>query len=490
MKIVADAVGNIVLLLYIEVLATKTIKIEQEKEEKYNMREKGIYKRALRLAIPMMIQNGITNMVTLIDNVMVGSLGTEAMTAVSIVGQLIFVFNLAIFGGISGPGIYGAQFYGQRNIDGFRNAVRMKIWICSFCTLLGLIVFLTMGTNLINLYLHGESASVDVAKTIVYGHDYLDVMLFTLVPFSITQIYASSLRETGDSLKPMVAGIASVVVDIVFNYLLIYGKFGFPEMGVSGAAVATAMARVVELLIVVIWAHRCKEKHEFLQGLYRTLLVPRELMHKIIRKGMPIFFNEFLWAGGIAAMTQCYSTRGLEIVAGLNISNAICNLLNVVFVALGSAVGILIGQTLGASQYEKAEKNAFSLMWFTAAICIVLTVILVAISGLFPEFYDTSDAVKNYGKWFIIITALFFPIQGFLNSLYFTLRSGGKTLVTFLFDSVYSWLITLPIALCLCFFTGIPILGVYAIVQSADIIKVIVGYVLIKKGVWISNIVQ
>lgn len=189
-------------------------------------------------------------------------------------------------------------------------------------------------------------------------------------------------------------------------------------------------------------------------------------------------------------MTQCYSTRGLEIVAGLNISNAICNLLNVVFVALGSAVGILIGQTLGASQYERAKKDAFSLMWFTGAVCIGLTIILVAVSGVFPNFYDTTEQVKNYGKWFIIVTALFFPVQGFLNSLYFTLRSGGKTFITFLFDSVYSWTITLPIAFCLCFFTGIPILGVYAIVQAADIIKVIVGYVLIQKGVWISNIVK
>ena len=213
-------------------------------------------------------------------------------------------------------------------------------------------------------------------------------------------------------------------------------------------------------------------------------------MSKMIKKGLPIFFNEFLWAGGMAALTQCYSTRGLEIVAGLTISNAICNLLNVVFVALGSAVGILIGQTLGASQYERAKKNAFQLMWFTGAVCIVLTVILISLSGVFPTFYDTTEEVRKYGQWFIIVTALFFPVQGFLNSLYFTLRSGGKTIVTFLFDSVYTWAIPIPLALCLCFYTQLPILGVFVIVQAADIIKLIVGYVLIQKGMWISNIVE
>lgn len=454
------------------------------------MKDRTIYKRALRLAVPMMIQNGITNMVTLVDNVMVGSLGTEAMTAVSIVGQLIFVYNLAIFGGISGPGIYGAQYYGQGNMEGFRNSVRMKVWICGICILASLLAFVFAGENLIGLYLHGESATVDAVLTMNYAKQYLSIMLFTIVPFVITQIYASSLRETGDSIKPMVAGIISVFVDIIFNYLLIYGKFGFPELGVRGAAIATVMARIVEALVVVLWAHLKKQEHEFLQGLYRTLLVPRDLMGKMIKKGLPIFFNEFLWAGGMAALTQCYSTRGLEIVAGLNISNAICNLLNVVFVALGSAVGILSGQTLGASQYEKAKKNAFQLMWFTGTICIALTVILILISGVFPKFYDTTEQVRNYGQWFIIITALYFPIQGFLNSLYFTLRSGGKTLITFFFDSVYSWVVTLPIALCLCFLTDLPILGVYAIVQSADMIKVIVGYVLIQRGIWISNIVE
>ena len=218
--------------------------------------------------------------------------------------------------------------------------------------------------------------------------------------------------------------------------------------------------------------------------------MPKEIALKIIKKGLPIFFNEFLWAGGIAALTQAYSVRGLEIIAGLNISNAICNLLNVVFVALGSAVGILIGQTLGASEYERAKKNAFQLMWFTGALCVLLSVILISLSGVFPQFYDTTEQVRDYGQYFIIVTALFFPVQGFLNALYFTLRSGGKTMITFLFDSVYTWVVPLPVAFLLCHFTALPILFVYAVIQAADIIKVIVGYILIKKGLWISNIVE
>lgn len=454
------------------------------------MREKEIYRRALRLAVPMMIQNGVTNMVGLVDNIMVGSLGTEAMTAVSIVGQLIFVFNLAIFGGLSGPGIYGAQYYGQGNENGFKNTFRIKHWICGICLLLGLAAFIFGGENLISLYLSGESADIDPILTMNYAKSYLGIMLIGLPPFVITQIFAGSLRETGESVKPMIAGVSSVVVDIVFNYFLIYGKCGFPMLGVEGAAIATVLARYVEMGVVIIWTQAQKKtKHPFLVGAYSTLLIPKESAAVIIKKGLPIFLNEFLWAGGIAALTQCYSVRGLDIVAGLNISNAICNLLNVVFVALGNAVGIIIGQFLGAEEYDTAKKSSFKLMWFTGIVSVLLTVVLVALSGVFPLFYNTTQDIRDYGQWFIIITALFFPVQGFLNALYFTLRSGGKTFITFIFDSVFTWVIPLPLALILCNFTQLPILAVYAIIQAADLIKVTIGYILIKKGVWVSSLV-
>lgn len=452
-------------------------------------KDREIFKRALTLAVPMMIQNGITNAVGLVDNIMVGSLGTEAITAVSIVGQLIFVFNLGIFGGLSGPGIYGAQYYGQKNTEGFRSAVRIKHLISLAVLAAGLCAFILGGEQLIGLYLKGESADIDPVLTMELAKSYLNIMLWGLPPFVITQIYAGSLRETGASVKPMVAGVASVVVDIAFNWLLIYGNLGFPKLGVRGAAIATVMARFAECLIVVISAFAARKKHEFLIGLYRTMRVPKDTAKKILIKTLPIFLNEFMWAGAIAVLTQCYSKRGLDIVAGLNISNALCNLLNVVFIAMGNAVGILIGQTLGAKLYKQAKTEAFRLMWFTGAISLILTVILVSISGVFPNLYDTSDGVRSYAASFIIITALFFPVQGFLNALYFTLRSGGKTLVTFLFDSVFSWVISVPAAFLLCEFSPLPILAVYAVIQAADLIKVCVGYVLIKKGVWISNIV-
>ena len=205
------------------------------------MKSREIYKRAFMLAVPMMIQNGITNMVSLIDNVMVGKLGTEAMTAVSIAGQLIFVFSLAIFGGLSGPGIFGAQFFGQGNTEGIKNSFRMKMIIAVVCSVIGMAIFALFGEELITLYLRGESGDIDKELTLYYAKEYLTIMLIQMLPFALIQVYATTLRETGDSVKPMVGGIASVIVDVVFNYILIYGKFGAPALGVKGAAITTVL---------------------------------------------------------------------------------------------------------------------------------------------------------------------------------------------------------------------------------------------------------
>lgn len=448
------------------------------------------YKRALALAVPMMIQNGITNAVSLIDNLMVGSLGTESMTAVSIAGQLLFVFSLAVFGGLSGPGIYTAQYYGQNNEEGVRNIFRIKWWIAIFIVTVGILTFSLFGNELLLLYFRGEATQMDPELTMSLAHEYLMIMLIGLVPFAITQIYAGSLRETGESIKPMIAGIGSVVTDILFNYLLIYGKLGFPELGVRGAAWASVIARFVEMLVIVIWSHASKSKHTFLIGVYKTMLVPVRLAKKVILKGLPIFFNEFLWAGGIAFQTQCFSTRGLEIIAGINISNNLCNLLNVVFIALGNAVGIIIGQMLGASEYEEAQKDSLKLMRFCGVLCLGLTVILIALSKFFPMLYETTDEVRTIGMIFIIINAAFFPVQGYLNALYFTLRSGGKTFLTFLFDSVYTWAVAVSLTFLLCSYTSMSIYVVFIIVQAADIIKVGIGYVLIRKGIWVRNLVS
>lgn len=451
---------------------------------------KDFYKMVLLVAVPIMIQNGITNFVGLLDNVMVGQVGTEQMSGVAIVNQLIFVYSLCIFGGLSGAGIFGAQFYGQDNQAGVRDTFRFKIWIGIIITVIGFIIFGLLGDFLIQSYLSGEANQENVAIALNYGKQYLWIMMIGIIPFCVVQIYSSTLRETGETVLPMTAGIIAVAINLILNYILIFGKLGLPVLGVAGAAIATVVSRFIECAIVVIWTHTHKEKNIYVMGLYKSLRVPSWLTRKIMVKGMPLLVNEAFWAAGMAMLLQCYSVRGLNVVAGMNISNTIANVFNIVFIALGSSVAIIVGQLLGAGKMEEARDTDTKMIAFSVAICVLIGIVMAVIAPFFPRMYNTSDEVRNLAEWFIIVAAIFMPQQAFMHAAYFTLRSGGKTIVTFFFDSVFVWVVSIPLAFVLCRYTSMNIVLIYFCCQGIDIIKCVIGFVLVKKGIWLQNIIS
>ncbi len=452
--------------------------------------DKKFYKMVLLIAVPIMIQNGITNFVSLLDNIMIGRVGTEQMSGAAIVNQLIFVYNLCIFGGVSGAGIFTAQFYGHGDTEGVRQTFRFKLWLAILLTTATIVLFLTAGPNLIQFYLNGEGEAADAAAILSYGSQYLYVMLLGLPAFLVSQVYASTLRECGETVLPMKAGIVSVLVNLTFNYFLIYGKFFFPELGVTGAAIATVLSRYVEAAIIVTVTHRHSEKNAFAMGLYHTLKVPADLCKKIAIKGSPLLFNETFWAAGMAMLTQCYSVRGLNVVAGLNISNTINNVFNIVFIALGDSVAIIVGQLLGAGKMKEARDTDNKMIAFSVFCCTCVALIMLILSPLFPQLYNTTPEVRLLARDFIMITAIFMPQNAFLHACYFTLRSGGKTVITFLFDSVFIWCVSVTIAYILSRFTGLSVLAIYTMVQLADLIKCVIGFILVKKGIWLQNIVS
>lgn len=452
--------------------------------------DKAFYKMVLGVAVPIMIQNGITNFVGLLDNIMVGRIGTEQMSGIAIVNQLLLVFNLAIFGAISGVGIFGAQFYGCKNHKGVRHTFRFKVYICAALVLLGILVFLAWGEQLILLYLHGEGNEAALQATLEYGKQYLLVMLAGLLPFGVEQVYTSTLRECGETKVPMIAGIIAVCVNLVLNYLLIFGMLGFPKLGVVGAAVATVISRYIQAAVVVVWTHRHTERMPFIVGAFRELKIPTQLTVNIIVKGTPLMCNEILWAAGMAMMTQCYSMRGLDAVAALNISSTISNLFSVVFMAMGNAISIIIGQLLGAGRMEEAKDTDVKLIAFSVGSCFVLGGLLILLAPLFPQLYNTTDSVKELATRLLRVAAGCMPLAAFMHASYFTLRSGGKTIITFLFDSVFLWCISIPVAYVLSRFTGLPMVPLYLSCQLLDIIKCVIGFALLKKGVWVNNIVS
>ena len=452
--------------------------------------DKAFYRMVLAIAVPVMVQSGITQFVSLLDNLMVGRIGTEEFGGVAIANQLIFVFNLCIFGGLSGAGIFSAQFSGKNDVDGMRHVLRFKLYFVIAASVLGILILHFFGSPLISLFLHEGSEEGDLVKTLNFGLDYLKIMLIGLPMYAVSQCYASSLKETGETFIPMIGSGTAVLVNLVFNYILIFGKFGFPVMGVKGAAIATVLSRVVELAIIAIWAHTHTKRFGFFSKLYSSFKVPKALTFDIIKKGSPLMFNELLWSMGMSTLTACYSMRGLATVNALNISSTVSNLFNVVFMAIGSSIAIIVGNLLGAGKFEEARDTDRKIITMSVLGCFIFGSLLAVSAKYIPNLYETTDEVKSLATSFLLICAVSMPLNAFTHGCYFTLRSGGQTKITMAFDSCFVWVICIPLAYCLANFTSIPIIPMFIICTATELIKCVIGYFFVKSDRWVKNIVN
>ncbi len=460
-----------------------------QKFKKKFIGDRAFYQKVLFLAVPMIIQNAITSFVSFLDNIMVGQIGTEQMSGVAIVNQLMFVFNICIFGGVSGAGIFGTQYYGKGDYEGQKYTFRFKLYACLIITAIALLLFGFADTQLISLYLSDNGSVGDISLALNYGKEYLAIMMIGLIPFAVSQTYINTIRESGMTFVPMVASITAVLTNLVLDYVLIFGIFGLPAMGVAGAAIATVIARFIEGIIVIVWTHLNPNKNPYIKGAYRGFTIPRSILKEVIKKGSPLMLNEMLWASGMAVIAQCYAYRGLEVVAAQNISSTISNLFNIVYIQLGSCISIIVGQLLGAGKIEEAKDADNKMIFFSVACCAGVSLLMVFLGGLFPSIYNTEESIKELAKTFIIISALAMPLCAFSHCAYFTLRSGGKTGITFLFDSVYTWVLIIPFAYVLSHFTALSIIAVFFLVQFTEIVKVVLGFFMVKSGVWVQNIV-
>lgn len=449
------------------------------------------YRNLTRLLIPLTLQQVITNFVSLLDNLMVGNLGTPAISAVAVVNQLIFILNLAIFGMLSGASIFGAQFFGKRDREGLRNTFRFKLIFTLALTVVFIIALSAFSDDLIMLFLSSESNSPeDTALALGLAENYLSVMLIGLIPYAIVQIYSGTLKDCGVTVPPMVASSAAVAVNMMFNYLLIFGKLGFPKLGVVGAAIATVMSRFVEMLYIIIYTHRRLERFDFLRGIYKSLCVPRDFMQRVFVTGAPLLANEVLWSLGTTFINLNYSSRGLDVIAAVQINQTVWQLFCVVMFAMGSAVSIILGQKLGTGDTDGAKADSVKLITFTLILHVGIGLLLVALSPLVPLLYNVTDDVRTLVSRLMIIAGASLPIHAFVHVSYFTIRSGGKTLITFLFDSVYTWCVPVVLSFILCRFTLLTVPMIYFIVQFSDIIKLSIALPMLKSGFWASCVVS
>ncbi|MBR0445654.1 MAG: MATE family efflux transporter [Clostridia bacterium] len=452
--------------------------------------DRAFYRMVLAIMLPIMLQNGITNFVGLLDNIMIGRVGTDQMSGVSIANQLLLIFNLASIGGASAAGLFGAQFYGKGDHRGVRDVLRIKLWFSVIISVLGALVFTVFGRQILSLFLHEGGSTGNAEATLEYGMTYLMLARFLLFPFSVVQAYSSTLRETAKTVPPMRAGLIAVFVNLFFNWVLIFGKLGAPAMGVSGAILATIISRVVEAVLVISWTHRNSAINAFTEGLYESLRVPWDLVRSVIVKGWPLLLNEVVWSAGMATLSQCYSTRGLAVVAGYSIASTVNQLFNIIFISFGIAIGIIVGNLLGADKLEEARDTDYKLIAFSVTTSCLTGLILFLIGPYYPLLYNTTDEVRHLATVFIRINAMLMPCYAFVGASYFTLRSGGKTLITFLFDGVFMWVVNVPVAMILAHLTNLSAIMIYLFSSLLVLIKTVYGAVLVRKGVWINNMVK
>ena len=453
------------------------------------------YRRILQVAVPIMIESGISNLVNLLDNVMVGRIGTEQMSGVSIVNQLYFIYSLCVIGGVEGLSIFTSQFYGRGDQESVRITFRTKAWLTGLVSLLSLGILVAFGPVLIGFYLNEGSASGSLAATQAYAEQYLRVILLSLPAFALVQTYGSTLKACGETVVPMRASVTAVLTNLFLNWILIYGihiggKAVLPPLGVRGAAMATVISRYVEMAMLVSWAHRHTEKAPYMKGAWRSMRIPQSMLLRFTKTSAPVLINESLWSIGMSFLLQCYSMRGLDVIAAFNISSTITNLFSIIFFSMGDAVAIIVGQLLGAGKLKEARDTDRKIYGFALFFSVLTGLLLWAVSGLFPKVYETSPEIRHLAGLLMSVYALFCPMIAFCHCSYFTLRCGGKTMISFLFDSAFTWAISVPIAFTLSRFTNMPVVWIYFSVTAADLLKALLGFVLVKKGVWLNNLTE
>lgn len=451
---------------------------------------KDFYRKAAKISLPILAQGTLTYLIGFLDNIMVGQVGTEAMSGVAIGNQLHFVYYNCLMGIVAGGSVFGSQFYGKKDMEGFRESFRFRFLASLILSAFAFLLLLLFGENFISLFLHTQDSTVSSDITLQYGKRYLTILLLGMAPFAVTQVYASAMKDMGKTLIPMAASVAAILANTFLNYLLIFGKMGAPKLGVQGAAIATVISRFIELTIILLALCIQKSTFRILRNTFGKHPGSAALRKRILLKSLPLMINESFWSIGTSVMLQCYSFRGIHVVAGLNIATSIYNMFTVIYTSIGGTVAIMMGQLIGAGKMQEARASNKKLFWIAITASSMFSVMLFAAAPFIPQIYATTSAVQDLASQFMRILAVCLPISCFTHVAFFTIRAGGKALITFLYDSLNLWVINIPLAYCLTRYTSMPIVHIYFLCQTAEIVKLAAGYILVKKGVWLNNIVN
>ena len=447
---------------------------------KKTIKDKELIKKCLTIAIPLMFQQLIVASVNLVDNLMVGELGDVAVSAVSSANRYYAIAQYGVNALTVSCVIFLSQYNGAREDEHMKQSFRFSI-VSSYVILILFVLFGFLFSKQIIGFIINDSSIIEA------GSVYLKFAVFSYLPLGLSFPIANAMRSTGDTRKPLVTSMVSIVVNVFFDYCLIFGHFGFKAMGVKGAAIATIIARIVEMLVYLTFLEM--GDYHFKTKIYELFHIERSLISNIIIKAIPLMINEIMWQFGMAVLIKCYSSRGANVNAAYSISSTISDLFFVLFGGMASATTVIVGTKLGANKLEEAKDSAYKLIWFSMMMSIVMALLMNGFTFLVPLLYGKVSLYSiELAKQFLSVMSLFYILYMFNTQCFFTLRTGGDTKNTMFMDSGFMWGVNIPAVYFFAYHSNIPVLYVYCIGQSVDFLKAIIAYRIIRKEKWVKNL--
>lgn len=445
------------------------------------LKDKEFIGKVFVVAIPMILQQLITTSVNLLDNLMVGQLGGASIAAVATSNKYLMIANFGMMGIVTAGTIYLAQYYGANKPQKMKESFRYSLIFSLVIVLLFSIPAFLTPRAIISFFASNESL-------IEFGMQYLPIAALTMFPQAISYTIQSSMRSIGNTRLPLISSIISIFTNAFFNYLLIFGHFGFPQLGVVGAALGTLIARCVELfyLLVVLRLN----KFQFKTRLRTIFNISKDLAVAITKKASPLLLNEIAWSGGMAMLFKFYASKGDIALAALPIASTTADLFFVLFSGVSVATIVMVSHPLGSNKLDEARENGYKMIRLSVLLSVVFALGLVTASFITPHLYNISEEVFDLASNFIRVQALFFWIYMYNAQTFFVMRAGGDTKSTLIMDAGFMWLVNIPLVAFVAYSTPAHAILIYISGQLTDVIKMFVATYYFRKEKWVKNLTQ
>jgi len=436
--------------------------------------------KAAKIAFPVAMQGMLNTVVNMIDTMMIGSLGSTAIAAVGLANKVFFVMTLLVFGIVSGSGILAAQFWGNHDVKNIRKVLGMALSLA----LAAAVLFLLPAVFCPELTMRIFTTS---AAAIQIGAAYLAVVALSYPFTAASNTYVAMMRAVGQVKEPVVISCCTIFINIAFNYILIFGKFGAPALGVVGAAIATLIARIVETtaLLGVVYIRKspiaCRPSEMFgYSGFF---------IRKFFSTASPVIANEFVWGLGVTMYALVYGRMGDLAMASITVATTVQDIMMVLFQGLGAATSVILGNEMGAGHMKKAERYATNFLILQFLLTIVVACLCVVMRQQVIGLYRVTGEVAEGVSRCLLVFSLFLPAKNFnYSNIVGILRSGGDTKVCLFLDCSGVWLIGIPMAFLGGMILKQPIHIVYAMVMLEEVYKMVLGYPRYRQKKWLRNL--